>query len=564
VTGVTEIPVERAFLTCGFAAVIAPEREGRSATDGGAVTRYRGHVGATTLLALTGAYLVAGKLGLSLALVHASASPVWPPTGISLAAFLLLGRAVWPAIFAGAFLVNVTTAGSPATALGIALGNTLEGLAGAWLVRRFAGGTAAFDRPRDVFAFVGLAGLLATAISPSLGVTSLCLGGFAGWPDFGDIWLTWWLGDAGGAVVVAPALVLWARGPWPRWTRARLTEAIALATVIAGLGAIAFGGLVEPPVGAWSLSFLCLPPTVWAAFRFGRRETAAAVVILSGIAVWFTVRSETVFAGRENEALMVLQLFMGVVAVTALSLAAVVSQRRRAQGELAQQAAELARSNAELDEFARAVSHDIKAPLRGISTLAAGILEDGRDVLPAEALDDLALLVARARRMCRLIDGVLGYSRIARPSSALELVDSQAVVEEVVDALGAPRGVLVRIEGVLPLLRCDPTQLSQVFHNLIQNAVQHLGHPNGEVVVACREAPAEVEFSVRDDGVGIPQSHLDRIFEMFHVVDPEGGTTGIGLAIVRRIVEANGGSVSAASQVGRGSLFRFSIPKRSR
>src|SRR5262245_11083016 len=139
--------------------------------------RPRGRARALILLALTALYVAAGKLGLMLALVHASASAVWPPTGIALAAFLLFGRFVWPAIFVGAFLVNVTTEGSPATSLGIALGNTLEGYVGAWLVTRLAGGTAAFDRPRDVFKYVALAGLYATAISPTIGVTSLCLGG---------------------------------------------------------------------------------------------------------------------------------------------------------------------------------------------------------------------------------------------------------------------------------------------------------------------------------------------------------------------------------------------------
>ena len=177
--------------------------------------RWDGRARAVTLLAITAVYFAAGKLGLSLALVHASASAVWPPTGIALAAFLLLGRSVWPAIFAGAFLVNVTTAGSPATSLGIAVGNTLEAWAGAELVRRFAGGAAAFDRPRDVWRFFALAGLVATAISPTIGVTSLCLAGFASWSEYAAVWLTWWLGDIGGAVVVAPALVLWAQGPWP-------------------------------------------------------------------------------------------------------------------------------------------------------------------------------------------------------------------------------------------------------------------------------------------------------------------------------------------------------------
>jgi len=523
--------------------------------------RSRGRARAATLLALTAVYFIAGKLGLSLALVHASASAVWPPTGIALAAFLLLGRSVCPAIFAGAFLVNVTTEGNPATSLGIALGNTLEGLAGAELVRRFAGGTAAFDRPRDVFKFVALAGLVATAISPAIGVTSLCVGGFARWSEYGSLWLTWWLGDAGGAVVVTPALVLWANRPCPGWTRAQWLEAAGLVATIAAVGAIAFGGVLVPAGDDRSLSFLCLPPTIWAAFRFGRRETATAVLMLSGIAVWGTVRGTGPFPEHENVSLVLLQLFMGVVSITSLSLAAVVSQRRRALDDLARQAAELARSNAELDEFAHVVSHDLKAPLRGISSLAAWIVEDCKDILPFESREHLSLLGERANRMSRLIDGVLSYSRVGRARPSFERVDSRAVVEEIVDSLGPLRGVNVRIDGHLPVVRYNRTQLTQVLQNLIQNGVQHIGRESGEVVVSCRQRAEEFEFSVRDDGVGIAESNSRHIFQMFYAVDSEGGTTGVGLAIVKKIVEMHGGSVSVASALGRGTTFRFSVPK---
>src|SRR5207237_6126454 len=146
-------------------------------------------------------YFIAGKLGLMLASLHASASPVWPPAGIALAALLLFGYRAWPAIFVGAFLVNVTTAGSPGTSFAIAAGNTLEALVGAWLVNRFAGGRRVFDRAVDVFKFDGLAAVLATMVSATIGVTTLAVAGYASWSDYRSIWLTWWLGDAVGALV---------------------------------------------------------------------------------------------------------------------------------------------------------------------------------------------------------------------------------------------------------------------------------------------------------------------------------------------------------------------------
>src|SRR5947207_13362435 len=152
-------------------------------------------------------YVVAGKLSLMLASLHASASPVWPPAGIALAALLLLGYRVWPAIFVGAFLVNLSTAGNVATSLAVASGNTLEALCGAWLVNRFAGGTTAFDRPQGVFKFA-LAAVVSTIISPVFGVTSLALAGFADWTNYGAIWLKGWRGDRTTDLLIAPFIIV--------------------------------------------------------------------------------------------------------------------------------------------------------------------------------------------------------------------------------------------------------------------------------------------------------------------------------------------------------------------
>src|SRR5439155_16155800 len=162
---------------------------------------------------LAAAYFLAGKLGLLLAFEQANATAMWPPTGIALAAFLALGYRVWPGIFLGAFLVYFTTTGALVTTLGIALGNTLEGLAGAYLVNRFAHRAHAFDRPPDVLKFAALAALAGTTVSPLFGVTSLALGGHPDWAAYGRTWLPWWLGDVGGALIVAPVLLLWSQNP---------------------------------------------------------------------------------------------------------------------------------------------------------------------------------------------------------------------------------------------------------------------------------------------------------------------------------------------------------------
>jgi PAS domain S-box-containing protein len=283
------------------------------------------------LAVLTLAYFGAGKFGLALAVVNASVSPVWPPTGIAFASFLLLGPRIWPAILIGAFLVNVTTTGSIAVSVGIAIGNTIEGRLGAELVRLYANGRGAFDRARDVFKFVVLAGLFSTTVSATIGASSLTLGGNAGWREYPAIWFTWWLGDAVGALVVGPVLVLWcARVGAPR-TWWRPVEGAGLFAAVIAIGTLVFCGFVGQP-----LTFLCLPPLLWAAFRFGQRETAAAIAILSALAIWGTVHGLGPFAaGPPNEALLLLQAFLGIMAVMSILIAAVVAERKRDEAALA-------------------------------------------------------------------------------------------------------------------------------------------------------------------------------------------------------------------------------------
>lgn len=282
-------------------------------------------------LALAAVYFVAGKLGLRLAFVHPSATALWPPAAIALTALLVLGYRVWPGIFLGAFLVNLTTAGSIATSLGIAMGNTLEGVLGAYLVNRFAGGRKAFEHARNFFKFAFLAGMVSTTVSPTVGITTLSLGGFANWAHFGAIWMTWWLGDAVAVVTVAPFLLLWIRSPRVRWNTNRIFEATVSFTTLCLVSEIVFGGLFSFHSKNYPLGFVCIPILIWIAFRFGQRECATAIVALSGIALWGSLHGAGPFVTEvQHEPLLFLQAFLGVVAVMTLAIAGVVSERKQA------------------------------------------------------------------------------------------------------------------------------------------------------------------------------------------------------------------------------------------
>src|SRR5436189_5935388 len=285
---------------------------------------------------LTLGYFIAGKFGLLLASLHASASPVWPPAGIAVVALLVLGYRVWPAIFVGAFLVNVTTAGTVATSLSVAGGNTLEARCGAWLVNRFAGGTAAFDRPQGVFKFA-LAAVVSTIISPAFGVTSLALAGFADWANYGAIWLTWWLGDTTSDFLIAPLIILWSIASKRRWNRREAIEVGILLLLLFVLSEAVFGGWLTISARNYPIGFISGPIVIWTAFRYTQRETATGIFILSGIAIWGTLHGFGPFAEKtENQSLLTLQSWTAVLTITAMALSAGMAERQRAEEALQQ------------------------------------------------------------------------------------------------------------------------------------------------------------------------------------------------------------------------------------
>src|SRR5581483_1155617 len=224
------------------------------------------------LLGITVVYFLAGKFGLSLAFLNASASPVWPPTGIALAAMMLMGRQIWPAVLLGAFIVNVTTTGEMFSSLGIALGNTAEAVVGAIFAKRFANGVHAFERPDSVLRYSFFTGMVATAVSATIGTATLLLFQQAEFLNAGLLWMTWWLGDFGGAVIVAPLLILWATQPEIPFRPVRILEGLGVLFIMWLSAHAVFGGVL-PARGA-PIMYLCIPALVYTAFRFGPRETA--------------------------------------------------------------------------------------------------------------------------------------------------------------------------------------------------------------------------------------------------------------------------------------------------
>jgi diguanylate cyclase (GGDEF)-like protein len=343
-----------------------------------------------TLCVLTLVYYLVGKLGLSLAFVNPSTTAVWPSTGIALVAFLLIGNHAAIGILLGAFLVNFTTSGLVLSSITIAIGNTLEGFVGAYLVQRFAHGAQAFNKTADVFKFTLLAAMLSTTVSATIGVISLAANRLASPTDYAAIWLTWWLGDAAGNLIVAPVLILWATHPKIYWKASQGVEAgimlLSLFLIVLAL----FSNQSTFAVKNYPLGFLFIPIVIWAAYRFGSRDVATLTLVLSAIAIVGTLQGVGPFVqAAPNESLLVLQSFMMMTAITGLGLAASVSERREAEAELKNVNQKLKLNLTEMEEHNRKIVllNEMGDLLQSCSTLEEAytiIGQLGKQLLPEE------------------------------------------------------------------------------------------------------------------------------------------------------------------------------------
>jgi integral membrane sensor domain MASE1 len=277
-------------------------------------------------------YYGAAKLGLSLAFAAPSVTAIWAPTGIALAAILLWGYRVWPGVALGALLANAWTGVPFYSVLGITAGNTLEALAGAYLLREFADFRPSLERVRDVVALVVLGGVCSTTISASIGVSSLLAGNEIASSDFGSVWRTWWLGDMGGNLVVAPALLV-AATHWPfKGAPGRGLEALGLALIVLAVSGLAFSQSA-------GLTYLVFPFLIWATLRFWQPGAVAATLLVASVAIPLTEHDIGPFSGHPpDDRLLLAQTFIGIAGITALVFAAVITERKRAEQNVEQTA----------------------------------------------------------------------------------------------------------------------------------------------------------------------------------------------------------------------------------
>jgi signal transduction histidine kinase len=515
------------------------------------------------LPAVAVAYLAAGQIGLLLPIAGGNVSLVWVPGGLALAAVLLLGFRVWPALAIGAFAAAATT-GNLTLACFTAAGNTAEALLGAWLLHRLVNFDPRLQRVSDAVGFLSLACVVAPAAGAAVGAAGLLASGTVG--DVGsaaDAAFFWWLGDGVGVLLVAPVFLTWASRPLPVTGAGRSGEAAGLLASLVLVASLVFSGILDRALSTAPAAFAVFPFLVWASLRFGPRLAATASLIAATLAVLGTVRGHGPFAGADLTGGLAL-LYGYIIQAVGLSLllAATLAERRKALEAVRE-------SDRRKDEFIALLDHELRNPLAPVRTTLRSLRLARYD--PAAVAPACGMMERQVEYVVRLLDGLLDVSRLVR--GRFELFPAPVQLAEVVRSAveqtrarldGSGHRLVLRVAPDPVWLFADATRLTQAVANLLDNAARYT-EPGGEVTLeACRDGDDAV-VQVRDTGIGLSPEVLPRLFVPFAQFARERfrteGGLGVGLALVRSVAELHGGSATAHSDgPGKGSTFTLRLP----
>lgn len=542
------------------------------------------------LLAL--AYVIAANVGRLVA--YDVVTPVWPPTGVALAALLLGGLRLWPGVALGE-LVTVAVDAQPFpppihlpvwAVLAMVAGNTIEAVVAAGLLRRIGGFVGSCDRVAEIGWLLVFAVALGASISATFGVAALVGVGALTLAVAPDAWFEWWVGNALGALVVSPVLTVWLTPCARRVPSTRVPELCVLLAGLAVAAAHALLGAFPSVPGAARETYLLFPFLVWSAIRFGPRVSATLVFTVAAMALGGHAWRSAGAGDLLQAGVLRVQVYIGVIAVSMLFIAALTEERHRAferlgtlqaglRDEVERRTAELvtanrllharnqalATLNEELDAFSSRVAHDLRAPVRAVAGFTAVLRESHGEALGPAGLAVLDRVTRAAERMAGLIDGLLAIARLGEHALNPRLVEMEPLVRALAENLESSGRVDVRV-GALPACECDPASMEEVFENLLQNAVKYTRSVEApRIEVGGTRTADSVVYWVRDNGVGFPMEHSPKLFRAFsrlHGAEYEG--SGVGLAIVRRIVELHGGEVWAEGSVGGGATFSLRLP----
>jgi signal transduction histidine kinase len=512
-------------------------------------------------------YVLTAKLGLDVPVADGLVTPVWAPTGIALVGLTLGGLRLWPVVFAAAIIGDVAGGSELTLALGVSVGNTLEAVVGALILRRL-GFNPMLERTRDV-AILVLGGIVSCAVSATNGTTLLWENGYVH-GSYGSRWTLWWFGDLMGVVVVSALLFAIASEVRrrPRMRPLQLAELVGLNVMLAVASLIVFHG------DSWRFPKLLFPLWVLMALRFRALGATLATFILAAVSIGYTIEGTVAIPGDSAiHTVQLLQTVLAIIGMSMLVISASLTERDTSRGRLSvalrderEVASQLRTLDEMKDSLLTAVSHELRTPLTSIIALST-LMEDRQKALDDEKGQEMCEHLTReARRLDALLADLLDLERLRRGllDPTYELVDLADVMRTTLERYAvAERSTRVVLEDVH--IHADAAKVERIFDNLIGNAYKHTPRA-GSVSVNVRAVEGGALIAIDDEGEGVPDEFKRAIFEPFNRGAAARGHlpgTGIGLSLVSHFTEMHGGRAWVEDRPGGGASFQVFLPRTS-
>jgi signal transduction histidine kinase len=548
-------------------------------------------------------YYLSARLGYYLIFKSTSALPVWPPSGIAFALIILLGRSSWPGITIGALIANIMSFwNNPAlpahtiiyASSFIAMGHTLETLAGNFLMKSWIKGDYPFTRARDAFRFLFVT-LTMGLIGSIIGTLSLNMNGIVSAAEFPGTCFAWWIGNVVGILLFTPFILAAAKKTNFTFHSGKVLEiGIFCACVIGIFFLVRIEGFSATLIRA--LPFLLIPFLLWMAFRFELLAAITGVLVIALTSIYFTIHDQGPFILFDPyNSMLLLQVFVGVISISTIVLSATVTERLNAERELTtfnetleakvqertqalhdqiktrkeaeeklqKTNQELSKRNTELDNFVYSVSHDLRAPIASVLGLINLAKKDNDVEMKNIYLDKIN---NSALQQDNFIKEILDQSRNSRLDVKKEEILFEPLIDETFNQLKFATSTGQSVERVIQINQKGPFisdrwRIKVILNNIISNAIRYRNGKDPVIRVNVDIDGHRAKLEVEDNGKGIGKEHLDKVYRMFYRATDDGAGSGLGLYIVKEAIDKLNGSIRIESEIGRGTTVKLEIPE---
>lgn len=527
-------------------------------------------------------YYLAARLGYFLAFKDTTDLPVWPPSGIAFALIILLGRSTWPGVALGALLTNILAYWNNkdlgqesilAISSFIALGQTLEVLAGNYLVKVWIKDSYPFKRAIDTFRFLFVA-LFMCLIGATFATLSLYFNGVISADSILKNGFTWWVSSVVGILLFTPFILAVTQKQKFTFQSGRILEVAIFAVCMIGIYfLLRFQYFNSTLVRA--LPYMAIPLMLWSAFRSNFLGTTTFALALSLISIYFTIQGVGPFVLQNaNETMLLLQIFIGMISVSAIALSATVAERTQAENELTkfnvnletmvhERTKELSKRNTELDNFVYSVSHDLRAPIASVLGLINLAKNDKDRAMATVYLDKIH---SSALQQDNFIREILDQSRNSRLEVKKDEIQFEELIDETFNQLKFATSTGQAVEKIVDVKQASPFysdrwRLKVILNNIISNSIRYRNGRDPVIKINVNVADQMAHFEIEDNGRGIAKEHIKNVYRMFYRATDDGAGSGLGLYIVKETIDKLQGSIAIESEEGKGTTVKLEIPE---